>query len=401
MICGVMAHKMLLTELPDEILSMVVQAADRDLKTLSSLSLVCRALLPVVREHMFTVVNARALEEACMRPYLVHITELQIGKPDIAAYARDTADCRFIPLLSSCVLPKLRSLHIINNYTWFYVDAHPALYETMLTLTSVTGLTLSCKAFFVDLQHLQTMVCALPNLAQLSLGFISFDFSTNRDTPEGYTQVAERISPLTSVRPKLSTLSMIPSLYSDAVAGWLGSGLSKHSLSTLCIPPNSMFPYIVLQYFGPNIQHLHLPLNDMQNYTYLYAPCLGTYTSLRTLTVFLGARSNPSHTWELLLIILEDWLPAERLETVTIDMRSPPQNHIRAAYTAEIDWSDILGRLDEVLVGPKFVTLRTVEIFVQATTQRRRTEEIRDEIVTRIEECMKRLAAAGKLVASA
>lgn len=115
----------------------------------------------------------------------------------------------------------------------------------------------------------------------------------------------------------------------------------------------------------------------------------------------MGARSNPSHTWELLLIILEDWLPAERLETVTIDMRSPPQNHIRAAYTAEIDWSDILGRLDEVLVGPKFVTLRTVEIFVQATTQRRRTEEIRDEIVTRIEECMKRLAAAGKLVASA
>lgn len=92
-----MAHKMLLTELPDEILSMIVQAADRDLKTLSSLSLVCRALLPVVREHMFTMVNARALEEACMRPYLVHITELQIGKPDIAAYARDTADCRFIP----------------------------------------------------------------------------------------------------------------------------------------------------------------------------------------------------------------------------------------------------------------------------------------------------------------
>lgn len=114
----------------------------------------------------------------------------------------------------------------------------------------------------------------------------------------------------------------------------------------------------------------------------------------------MGARSNSSHTWELLLIVLEDWLPAERLETVTIDMCSPPQNHIRGAYTDKIDW-DILAQLDEVLVGPKFVTLRTVEVFVRATTQRRRTEEIRDEIVTRIEECMKRLAAAGKLVASA
>lgn len=255
-----MTHKMLLTQLPDEILSIIVQAADRDLKTLSSLSLVCRTLLPVVREHMFTVVNVRAFEEACMRPYFVHITELQIGKPDIAAYARDAVDCRFIPMLSSCALPKLRSLHIINNYRWFYVDAHPALYETLSTLTSVTGLTLSGPASFVDLQHFQTIVCSLPNLVQLSLDYISFNSSWKRKLPEGYTQVAERTPLLSSVRPKLSTLSMIPLHYPEAVAEWLGSGPSKHSLSTLCILPDSLLPYTVFKYFGPNIQHLHLPL---------------------------------------------------------------------------------------------------------------------------------------------
>lgn len=247
------------TELPDEILVLIVRAVDRDLTDLRNLALTCRALLPVTREELFSesIVNVCALLEPHIRLYSDHITKLRIEEP--SSESNNVANGRFVPYLDPHALPRLTTLHFNGLNTWFFVEMPTSFYQALSSLTSVTTLALG-SVYFVNFRQIQTLVCSLPNLSELSMRDVGY-IPWAGDMPEGYDQWAEGLSEITT-RPRLSRLTIAPSSATDDVVPWLASGPSKDSLTTLVVPHRANTPQKVLNHFGPNIEHLDIHLHE-------------------------------------------------------------------------------------------------------------------------------------------
>ncbi|EIW54575.1 uncharacterized protein TRAVEDRAFT_23587 [Trametes versicolor FP-101664 SS1] len=388
--------------LPDEILVLIVKAVDRDLKDLENLALACRALLPAIREELFTTVNVCALRETYMRPYFGRIEELRIEEPNPSS--NDVMKGRLVPYLDLHALPKLKSIHFSNLCVGFFIWMSTDVYCGLSALTSVTTLALSGCVCFVHLRHIQTLICSLPNLSELSLQdaeYFPSSWTRNLKLPEGFKQLADGVSSEMAVRPKLSNLSVATSItaVTDDVAGWLASGPSKESLTTLVVTRWSNSPSSVLRHFGTNIEHLSIPLKGKGNRA-CYSRYLGTYTNLRTLTLWLDTMVDSPQAWKVLLHLLEHWISAEHLHTATINVHISSSVLARCEsepLSSHIDW-DVLGLLSNTLNNPKFAVLDTVIFEVQWSGEWEVAKvEMRDgALANRIEETLRNVTPAGR-----
>ncbi|OJT02237.1 hypothetical protein TRAPUB_7264 [Trametes pubescens] len=363
--------------LPDEILVLIVKAIGRDLRDLKNLALACRVLLPAIREELFSTVNVCALQESYMRPYFGRIEQLRIEEPNPSS--NDAMKGRFVPHLDPHVLPKLRSIHFGHLCVGFFIWMSTAVYHGMSTLTSVTTLALSGRVCFVNLRHIQTLICSLPNLSALSLQNAeyfppSMTKVRNMKLPDGYEQWADSVSSEMTVRPKLSNLSVATSVtaVTGDVGAWLASGPSKASLTTLVVTRWSNTPNSVLRHFGANIEHLSIPLKGKGN-TMVESP----------------------QAWKVLLHLLEHWISAENMHTITVNVHISSLVLARCEgavpLSSHIDW-DVLGLLGNTLNNPQFASLDTVKFEVQwAGEWKVAKEEMRDALAKRIEEILRNL----------
>ncbi|KAH9889551.1 hypothetical protein C8Q73DRAFT_793750 [Cubamyces lactineus] len=348
---------MLLT-LPSELVMVIVRALGGNVRALRNVALTSRALLPVAREVLFEVVNLRALNRTCIQPYFSAINELRIvgtihgmacvlSKPPVAL------------ILYPHAFPKLKSLCFIDAGQLFYMRMPLSFLTAVTRLTALTELTLS-GATFVQLGHIQSLICSLVRLSRLSLSNV--EFSQDVFTISTYAPLPGHIASVAAIRPRLSHLSIAPvnsTTASAEVAQWLGRGPSRDSLTTLVVPHLSEAPYVVLNCFGPNVEHLRMPLRELDTST--YDGYLDGYTNLRTVTVFMEDYNTSQGPWYLIAPFFERGIPAaERLQTIIIDVRIGYPMSLSSA----IDWT-ALDRLNDVLDEDKFKALQRVVVILQ------------------------------------
>lgn len=267
---------MLLT-VPTEIIIAIIRALDRDTQALKNVALVCRALLPVVREELFEVTNERVFEQPYMLPYLGHIVELVIGGGPILSLNR-YLDSHSASCLQTQFLPKLKAIRFVAAHPVFYVRLPPELYTSLASLTAVTELTI-CWASFHNLFHAQALISALPNLSCLSLKEVKF-FEWSPALQSRLSLVIFSYPSAASVRPRLTRLSVAPSPESSAsaeIVAWLGQGPSAESLRTLVVPYQSPAAHAVLGHFGSTVEHLQMPLRELDSQSFSLSAYFITY----------------------------------------------------------------------------------------------------------------------------
>ncbi len=263
---------MLLT-VPPEILIAVIRALDRDTRALRNVALVCRALLPIVREELFAVTSERVLEQPYMHPYFKHIIELVIGGRPILSLRR-YLDLHSAYCLQTQPLPKLKAIRFVTAHPRFYATLPLELYTALASFTAVTELIL-CWASFYNLSHAQSLICALPNLSCLSLKEVKFFEGPQTLQSLFLLDIINSPCSAASTRPRLTRLSVVPSPRSSAsaeIVAWLGMGPSAESLRTLVVPYQSITAHVVLGHFGSTVEHLQMPLSDLDSQSSLLYP---------------------------------------------------------------------------------------------------------------------------------
>ncbi|KAI0656716.1 hypothetical protein C8Q70DRAFT_1056311 [Cubamyces menziesii] len=348
----------MLLALPNELVVGIVRALDGDVKALRNVALTSRALLPIAQEVLFEVANLRGLHRTCIHPYFSVINELRVvGKVEgmVCAISKPPASLILYPH----AFPKLKAIRLIYVGRLFYMRMSLSFLTAVTRLTALTELTL-CGATFVNLGHIQSLIRSLARLSRLSLSNI--EFAQDMFPTSTYTPLPGHIPAVAAIRPKLAHLSIAPTnstMASAEVARWLGSGPSRDSLTTLVIAHLSEAPQVVLDCFGSSVEHLRMPLRDLDAST--YSGYLDGYTSLRTVTVFLEAYNTSQGPWYLLAPFFERGIPtAECLHTITIDVRIGYPMSLSSA----IDWT-VLNRLNDALDEDKFRALQKVVVILQ------------------------------------
>lgn len=256
---------MLLT-LPTEIIIYIIRALDGDTQTLRNVALVCRALLPVVREELFAITSERVLEQPYMRHHFSHIVELVIGGGPVLSLRRHL-DSHAASCLQSQPLPKLKAIRFVNAHPVFYFRLPPELYTALESLTAVTDLTL-CWASFHNLSHAQSLICALPHLKCLSMKDVKFFEGGPASQSPFLLSIISHPCSAASTRPRLTRLSVAPpprSSGSAEIVAWLGQGPCAESLCTLVVPYQSFSAHTVLGNFGSTVEHLQMPLRELDS----------------------------------------------------------------------------------------------------------------------------------------
>ncbi|TBU21919.1 hypothetical protein BD311DRAFT_677230 [Dichomitus squalens] len=229
-----------------------------------------------------------------------------------------------------------------------------------LASANITTLTLSGVAF-LNLAHVQSFVCALPKLSDLSIRRIVYNNTITRHA---------NLLPLTSRSldaeyrlaspPALSFLCFEPELASVAtfeVAAWLGNGPSTNTLKSLLVPYSSISPQAILKHFGPTVSHLALPLRTLdRSAAYGHDQPLSGYTNLGNLTIFMDSYNDHQGSWYLLPVFLERYLLSQHLRVLAIEVHLDYPTR----STAILDWT-ALDHLNDVLDDEKFELLEKVE----------------------------------------
>ncbi|KAI0672603.1 hypothetical protein C8Q78DRAFT_971659 [Trametes maxima] len=361
----------MLSTLPTEILVEIVRAMDRDIPTLKSVSLVCRALLPVVHEELFTAVNMHILDSR-HSPHHSLFQEIFLRGDPQDTVTSITTGYRFCQAAAEPGhFPKLKELHLVDLPILFYQHLRPKFFHALASSLSITGLTIT-NSVFIDLPHVQSFICALPNLMRLALCNAVFVSSVYHKAPASMPSFNEvefnrDISSIALARPRLSRLTISPTVNwpsTDAcpeIAQWLGLGPSADSLTTLIIPHLSRNPHVVLRRFGPTVEILSMPLRDLEYSSNFDDNYFGRYTNLHSLTISLLSDDEFQGPWYLLAPFLERGIPGgEALRTIVIDVRIKSQLQIHAA----IDWS-VLDRVNDALDGDKFSAVEKVVFAVR------------------------------------
>ncbi|OSC99770.1 hypothetical protein PYCCODRAFT_1437948 [Trametes coccinea BRFM310] len=335
----------------------------RDLPTLRSAALVSRSLLPAAREELFRIVDADILKYSSMRPFLVHVEELCF----IARHRPLHVDLDQLFLSGACPhpqsMPKFRAIHFMGSITVLYVYDFQRLGALQL-FRSVRELTLHYVVLTV-MRELQAVLCLFPNLERLSMAMVGFSGEEAPGRPRPAPGVAPRppVYPIDRERqPRLVQLRMGEQIRTrnpvPELAEWLLRGPSRDTLKTLIASFRSRSPQDVLSHFGPTIEHIALPLQEL--HSTVYDGYLKRYTNLRTLSVLLQSYNTTPGAWFILPSFLTH-MPTARLHTLTIDVRLdyPLQQLGSAIYWTALD------RVNEALDEDKFEALRKVEVIVR------------------------------------
>ncbi|RPD60956.1 hypothetical protein L226DRAFT_570702 [Lentinus tigrinus ALCF2SS1-7] len=341
--------------LPQELVCHVLQYLATDLEALLAASLTCHHLLPAAREHLFAVVSGEMLLQDYMKPYLEYVTEVRF-RPVNRRTSSPVPIHEILWHLRPDVLPRLTALSFLGLQFWNLIGMLPGSFKGLSKLTSVTELTLSGMSF-LNLRHIQTFVCSLPNLSALNLHRITYaDPSMARRFS---VPLVEKLDIKT--RPRIRRLAFSPDGTTTAtsqIAEWLARSPSADSLVSLLVPYSARSPQYVLSRFGPSVEHLSLPIRDVDKYA--YDGHLERYTSLHTLTIFMDSYNMSQGSWYILIPFLEHGIGTQHLQKLTIDVRV----EFVTALNAVIDWA-ALDRLKDVLECTHFDALREVEVIVQ------------------------------------
>ncbi|KAI0349939.1 hypothetical protein OH77DRAFT_1431503 [Trametes cingulata] len=379
----------MLLSLPSELLDAVVRAlaSERDVQDLRSVALVCRALLPIVRQELFKVLHVCAVYQPYMRPYFEHVVELRISEP-----VNDPMDLSllrsfyFVPFLTPTSFPKLTALHCTSLDKSFFRQFPRRFLDALVSISSVTALTLS-HAWFRHPMQPKMLLSALPNLSSLSLADFEVILGVGAPAPNWP-------SPTTLIHPRLSRLSIQPSVWSNAsthLCEWLADGPAAESLAELVVTDERGLPCTgILRHFGPSVRSLALPLREQED----LQDCMAFYTGLRDLTVVLEAYSTAQGPWYLLAPFFVHGIAAERLERVTIDVRV----RYPMALASAVDWAT-LDRVNEELDEDRFGALRRVVFVLQWRAELGWCPEWeeRETVARNVEARLHYLADAGKL----
>lgn len=397
---------MLLT-LPNELLIEIVGHLARDVEALRSCGLTCRLLLPVVREELFAVLNILALERAYMHPYLPLNRQLRVGP----GYESDILTPRAFPSLNPQALPNLTALSVIGLNFVTHTRLHSPMYNALENFTSVTELSLS-SVVFLHLKHIQSLVCALPNLSSLSLYRVTYEFISSAAV---HVQLAKDVDDLAIARPRLSRLSIFQASFCMAsrhVAAWLAHSPTGESLNVLTIPHGAQGPEEILRHFGPTVEHLSVPVQNLAGkplyhffvLRHLIHPCLAcifdnhlrSYTSLRSLEVSLDVSDSTHDQWDVLFRLFQHAIVADHLHTITIVIRL--EHSLPMRLRNALKW-DTLALVKGELTSTKFKALRTVEIVVLwAEDWSRSLEPEVESLLRKIRRHFSRLSAQKTLV---
>ncbi|KAI0640506.1 hypothetical protein C8Q79DRAFT_921686 [Trametes meyenii] len=391
----------MLSKVPTEILIKIIRALDRDVPTLKNAALVCRGLLPVVHEELFTAVNMHVLDGRRESPHHGLFKELFLRGDPRDTVTPITTGYRFCQAAAQPDhFPKLKYLHLVDLPVLFYQYLRPKFFHALASSVSITGLAIA-NSVFIDLRHVQSFVCALPNLRRLAICNVAYVYYHNTPTSMPAFNDAHfnrHLSSVAPLRPRLSQLIMSPSRTSTRapaeIAQWLGLGPSAGSVTTLTVPYLSRGPHIVLRHFGPEVEVLSMPLRDLEsgNVDHEY---LSRYTKLRSLTVFLDSYDTSEGQWYLLAPFLERGIPGgEALRTVTIEVRIRTPLELYSA----IDWA-VLQRVNDALDESKFDALEKVVFAVQwkDTPNCKDASEVVHEVKRQIAQSLYDLVDSGKL----
>lgn len=136
------------------------------------------------------------------------------------------------------------------------------MYSALANFTSVSELSLS-SVVFLHLRHIQSLVCALPNLSSLSLRRVTYEFISGTAV---HVQLAKDVDDLAMARPRLSRLSIFQVSFcmaSQHVAAWLAHSPTGESLKVLTIPQGAQGPEEILKHLGPSVEHLNVPVQNL------------------------------------------------------------------------------------------------------------------------------------------
>lgn len=397
---------MLLT-LPNELLIEIVGHLARDVEALRCCALTCRLLLPVVREELFAVLNILALERAYMHPYLPLTRQLRVGP----GYESDILTPRAFPALNPQALPNLTALSVVGLNFVTHTRLHSPMYNALENFTSITDLCLT-SVVFLHLKHIQSLVCALPNLSSLSLRSVTYEFISSA---AAHVQLAKDVDDLAMARPRLSSLSIFQASFSMAsrhVAAWLAHSPTGESLKVLTIPQGAQGPEEILRHFGPSVEHLNVPVQNLagkppchifvsRHLIRPYPACifddyLRSYTSLRSLEVSLDVSDSTRDQWDVLFRLFQHAIVADHLHTITIVFRL--EHSLPMRLRSALRW-DTFGLVEEELISTKFKALRTVDIVVLWTEDWSRSLEPEVEsLLRKIRRHLSRLSAQMILV---
>ncbi|KAI0629091.1 hypothetical protein C8Q77DRAFT_334867 [Trametes polyzona] len=389
----------MLVKLPIEIVILVVHRLYNDVEALRNTSLVCRDLLPFVREELFRVMSAYALKEEYMHSYYPLVHEMQLVEPIPPKRGSQVDDSpnpdRFVQYLRSGILPNLQAVNFIDISPWFHIGVHLTFFANLSLLTSVTTLTLSCL-FLKDLQQAQMLICSFSSLTSLSLKMVRF--SGSAFVFPSYVRTDYTLIELATTRPRLTRLAVMPEFLpgdgTSAILDWLVNGPSRRSLTTLLVPYETESPGAVLKRIGPsiNIEHLSVPLKALGK-SADGAP-LARYTNLLLLTLFLGSAVEDSEGWRELAPLLEHGVASSsRLRSLRISVR------LDTIDDAAVDWGAIAALNNTLSAEHEFGALERVEVLVQWKERERRSlagEAL--DLESNIIKCMNKLAAARKLI---
>ncbi|KAI0640364.1 hypothetical protein C8Q79DRAFT_921807 [Trametes meyenii] len=295
--------------------------------------------------------------------------------------------------------PKLKYLHLINLPVLFYQYLRPKFFHALASSLSITGLTIA-NSVFIDLWHVQSFICALPNLRRLAICNVAYVYY--HDTPTSMPVFNDihfnrHLSSIAPLHPRLSQLIMSPSRTSTRASAeitqWLGLGPSTGSITTLTVPYLSRGPRIVLRHFGPEVEVLSIPLRDLESN--VDREYLSRYTKLRSLIIFLDPYDTSEGQWYLLAPFLERGIPGgEALRTVTIEVRIRTPLELSSA----IDWA-MLQRVNDALDESKFDALEKVVFTVhwKDTPNCKAASEVVHEVKRQIAQSLYDLVDSGKL----
>ncbi|RPD55497.1 hypothetical protein L226DRAFT_469797 [Lentinus tigrinus ALCF2SS1-7] len=363
-----------LISLPAELLAQIMACLSEDGHTLKSCSLACRRLLPVSQYYLFSYVDFEVLDHLEAEPFRSHITHLKLSpKSEVLAAYPDAL------IKSAISLPRLTGI-CAHQVSFQYMSFPAAVHTQLVAFTAVVELSLY-ETTHPDREHVQGILCALPNLSRLSLRSVTLLTGprySKRNPP-----------PRETSGPRLTYLRASPSYSMDStttIVEWLHRTLTADTLRALVLPADSKNSEVVFNGFGPYVESL--TIERLESITRKWDVAFITrYTALRTLDV----------GWDL--CGPQRWY---QLYKMLYSMDSPRLCEVVLRFDATQDLDSVI-ELDAFLASPidsyltrSFPRLHRVCIIIRADASTLPITK-REQLRIAVKMWMERLDGLGKL----
>ncbi|TFK84654.1 hypothetical protein K466DRAFT_218706 [Polyporus arcularius HHB13444] len=258
-----------------------------------------------------------------------HITHLKLSpRSEILAGYPDTS------VAAALSLPRLRGL-CFHHVAFSHMSVSAVVQTNLPAFVTVVELSLY-KTTHLDQEHIQGLVCALPNLSRLSLHAVTLSRH-----PSGVARHSKKNPPDVPEQdngPRLTFLRASPCYARDGttvLVEWLPHTATRDTLRTLELPAGSRNSHAVVNGFGTSVESLKI--ERLESITKSWdISFIGRYVVLRTLDV--GWDLHGPQRWYQLYKMLSY-------------MRSPNLSEVVLRFDATQDPDSVID-LDGLLASP-------------------------------------------------